>query len=511
MKIGDDSRFRTQHLGEHKAEYTQYEQALKGVTQQPAPAQPQMQDPMQGAIDRFTQMVDTVNQFLNFTDQLLQLPQQVQQQIPQQVMQQLPQIVQQQVQQVLQQALPQVPQEIMQQIPQMVQQQLGEVMQQNPIQQLLQLPQQITQQVTGQVLDQVNGWLQQNGLPTLPDNLSQKAGEWVQQKVMDLIPQDARNILEAAQDPKAWVQNYIRDGVKDFLEPYKEGGGHTEGFKRLGQWGGMEMPDKLYQLGAARGKGKTIAEGEAHFARFGELDAAAQGAWGTAYANGHTDFLSAQGRVFGDAGMKNGALEAYIGVEGRAELIGAHYNFGYATPTVNIAGHDIGIKADVQADAFVGAQGYAEAMIRLGKDPRINVGGEAFVGASATIQGQASLGDMAEIHGSATGWAGAGIKGKLDVGFEDGKLNFDMGFGAALGLGFELDWGFSIDVGAVGDFFADVGGAVMDGLGDVGEAIGGFAEDVGDAIGDAAEAVGDAIGDAANAVGDAVSDFFSGW
>jgi len=228
--------------------------------------------------------------------------------------------------------------------------------------------------------------------------------------------------------------------------------------------------------------------------------------------------VAARGRIFGDAGFKKGALEAYIGAEGRAELIGAHYNFGYATPTVNIAGHEIGIKADVQADAFVGAQGYAEALVRLGKDPRIHIGAEGFAGASATIQGQAALGDLAKVRGSATAWAGVGAKANLDVGYEDGHLKFDLGFGAALGLGFEVDWGFDINVGAVGDFLADVGETVLDGLGDVGDAIGDaadavgdFAEDVGDAIGDAVDAVGDAVGDAVDAVGDSVSDIFSGW
>lgn len=544
MQVGDNSNFRTQNLGEHKVEYSQYEAALKGA-QAPAtqqPVQAPAQEPLQGAGDRFQQMVDVIDKFLGFTDQLLQgagggggMPQ-----IPQQVMQQATQMVQQAIGELLQQAMPQgmpqIPDQVMQQIGDLAQQGIGQLLQQatpQGIQEMLQgagggggggdqgggavnaTGNPITDFLRGQLADGVQDILKQAGLPAIPDNLMNKGLDFIQDKVMDMLPADAKNVLDTAGQllggGKEAVQDFIRKGVTDFLEPYKEGGGHMEGTKRFGQWGDMEMPDRLDKLGAQTTKGKTLAEGEVHYARVGELDEKAAGDWGSAYIKGQTDFLSAQGRVYGDAGMNDGAFEAYIGAQGRAELVGVHYDMGYNTPTVNIAGHDIGIQTNAQVDAFVGAQGNIEADIRLGKDPRVHVGGEAFVGASATIQGQAALGDMAEIHGSATGWAGAGVKGNLDVGFEDGKLNFDIGFGAALGLGFELDWGFSIDVGAVADFAADVGGAIWDGISDAGEAIGDFASDVGGAISDGVEAVGDAIGDAASAVGDAVSDFFSGW
>ena len=309
----------------------------------------------------------------------------------------------------------------------------------------------------------------------------------------------------------------------DKLKPMKHQE-HIEGTKTLKQWGDMKMPDKLYKLGTAwETRGKTIAEGEVKYARGLEVNEKLEGQWGQLTAQGYTDFLKAQGRVYGDYDLKN--MSAYIGAGGRLSLVDAHYQVNYQSPTVNLAGHEIGLNANAKLDAFVGAQGNIEADISLLKDPHLKIGGEAFVGASATIQGQAALGDMAEIHGSATGWVGAGVKGNLDVGFEDGKFTFDIGFGAALGLGFDVDWGFTIDFKEIGETLVDVGDAILDGIGDVGEAIGDavdavgdFAEDVADAVGDAVDAVGDAISDAADAVGDFVSDVgdaissvFSGW
>src|SRR5204863_4275774 len=175
----------------------------------------------------------------------------------------------------------------------------------------------------------------------------------------------------------------------------------------------------------------------------------AQGQWGTAFINGSTN-AGARGRVFGDFSLKD--RRAYIGAEGEAGLH-ATYNAGYSTPRVTIAGQEVGIDAGVTADVFAGAAAKGKIDISLkGNEPHVAVGGEVFAGARASIQGGvgASINghQVAEIHGKAEGWAGAGAKANLDLGFSHGKLNFDVGLGAALGIGGSVDWGFSVSVGA---------------------------------------------------------------
>ncbi len=300
-----------------------------------------------------------------------------------------------------------------------------------------------------------------------------------------------------------FVKGKMKDGVKGLVDRYgsqKLAKGHKEETHRR-TWGDREMPDDLRDL-AKYGKGNTILEGKAEAMRVGELDETWEGDWGDAYAKGHTTLLGAQGRIYQDVGFDDWTLKAEIGAQGKLELAGAHYEVGYNTPTVNIAGHDIGINTKVNLDAEIGARGEIFGKIKLGKENRIQLGAEAFAGASATIQGEAALGDLAAVRGEATAWAGIGAKSELDVGFEDGKLNFDMGLGAALGVGFELDWGFTVDFGEVGEVLYDVGTEISDAVQDVGDAVGDVANDVFDAVGDAAGDVAEAAGDFIDDVGD---------
>jgi len=119
----------------------------------------------------------------------------------------------------------------------------------------------------------------------------------------------------------------------------------------------------------------------------------------------------------------------------------------------------------------------------------VHVGASGFAGASATIKGSESLGDVASVNGSASGYVGVGAKGDVDVGYKDGELSFSFGLGVAWGIGYSLDFGFSVNVGAIAD-------GVYNEAGDACKAVGNACEDAGKAVGNAVEHVADDIGDA---------------
>ena len=260
-----------------------------------------------------------------------------------------------------------------------------------------------------------------------------------------------------------------------------------------GSIGNENMPSNLNSLGTW-GQGTTRADAEWHAAEFGVVNYQSSGDWGSAYFRGSTEVLEVEGRVFGDAGYKDGSYVASGGVQGRFELIGQHYQGGYTSPTLfNFGGYDITSRTTFNADASVGATGTVQGGIALGKNDYVQVGASGFAGASATVQGSESLGNVASVNGSASGYVGVGAKGDVDVGYKDGELNFNFGLGFAWGIGYSLNFGFSVNVGAIADGayheVADAGKWVGNEVGDAGKA-------VGNAVGDAAKDVGDAVGDA---------------
>lgn len=309
------------------------------------------------------------------------------------------------------------------------------------------------------------------------------------------------------------VDNLLFDKI-GLKRSYSGGGSRSAEAGRA--WGsGMSVDDvRNYAMTGQTAygvEGHTLAEGSLGW-KVGEVDRSAQGRWGSAFVNGGTH-VGVRGRVFGDASWED--LTAYIGAEAE---VGARatYNAGYSTPRARIAGQDVGIDAGVTADVFAGAAARGKLGVSLkGGEPHVSVGGEAFAGARASIQGSAAANingtQVASVHGKAEGWAGAGVKANLDVGFKDGKLNFDMGFGAALGIGGSVDWGFSVDVGAIGK-------GIAGGLGNVAMlALSGFdldrtlavtgraAEQIGRNLANAFDKVDDKIEDVAKDAGRAVS------
>jgi hypothetical protein len=321
---------------------------------------------------------------------------------------------------------------------------------------------------------------------------------------------------EPPADPGSWG-----DSLRDLSKTGFEKG--YEALKKKGIWSGSDssknndtdsiwnvgnekLPDNLSHLGDY-GKANTLAEYEWHAARVGEVDYKDQGDWGSFYAKGATDFFKVQGRVYSDVGFKDWTANAGFGVQGRFELVGHHYEAGYSTPSIyNVGGHDLTLNTKVNGDAYVGANGFAEAEIGIGKNTHLDLGAGGFDGASAALKGSETLGDFGGVNGGVGAWAGVGAKVDVDAGFKNGEFSFHFGAGLALGLGLEYDWGFSINFAGIGDSLYNVGADAVDFIGDAGDWVGDAAGDVVEWGGDAAEAVGDFAEGAVDTATGVVSD-----
>jgi hypothetical protein len=178
----------------------------------------------------------------------------------------------------------------------------------------------------------------------------------------------------------------------------------------------------------------------------GGFDASKEVAGGVAYVNGKA-VAGPSYQVVANVDLKNyGAIigaEGKYGVDARAEA-GYQRNFG------QVLGQQIGVNVRANATGFAGAEGSAGAELSFKGGPKFQVGGEVFTGARASLQGTTGLrvnnSEVGSVHAGVEGWAGVGLKGDVDVSFKDGKLNFDVEAGAALGLGGSVDFGGSLDI-----------------------------------------------------------------
>lgn len=229
-------------------------------------------------------------------------------------------------------------------------------------------------------------------------------------------------------------------------------------------------------------KGYTLWDGETHLARPLEIDESKTGDFGAVSAKGRVDVLGVHGRLFGqfDASWKEFVATIGLGVQGSFELIGGHVELKHDAPEVKLAGHDASLHSIINLDAFIGAFAEAGAILSIGSDTFLRIGAEAFAGASASISGATSLGDLLGVNATASAWAGVGAKAILDVGFEDGKIDVDVGVGAAVLYGAAIDWGFTVNVGELAKLAEDEGKLLLE---DPLAFPGDFLQDVGHVLG----------------------------
>ena len=163
-------------------------------------------------------------------------------------------------------------------------------------------------------------------------------------------------------------------------------------------------------------------------------------------ADGSVTVLGVEGSAtahIGDDGV-------VIGANGKAVLIGAEGSVG----------GEWGIaEAEAKGEAYLGAN--AEGDLKLGLTGA-HANGELFAGAKA--EGSVS-GDVGGVGGEvkAEGWAGIGIGGDVDLGFDDGKFHIGGSGGAALGLGGKIGGEITIDPGQI----IDTGGDIIGGIGEM--------------------------------------------
>jgi hypothetical protein len=151
--------------------------------------------------------------------------------------------------------------------------------------------------------------------------------------------------------------------------------------------------------------------------------------------------------VVADPGEGGGLLGT---VEGSARLALA------AVQAQAAARRDLGsvgsVEATARARAMVGVEASGDGELRIGGGVDAEARGGVMVGAVAKAEGRAGMelfGVALEQTGSAEAWAGAGAKGVLGVHASQGRLQWRVGWGAALGIGGATEWNGAVDVSGV--------------------------------------------------------------
>jgi hypothetical protein len=212
-------------------------------------------------------------------------------------------------------------------------------------------------------------------------------------------------------------------------------------------------------------KGYTLADKEAHLWRPIEFARdLATDKIGEASAKGRLDVLAVRGRLFGlaDFNWKKSVFELGLGAQGAFELIGGHIELKHDAPKVLLGGVDAALHTVINGDAYVGAVAEGGAILSLSwddftKKSFLQLGGQAFAGAAASISGSMSLGKLIGVRGSADAYAGVGAKALLKVGFEKGTLDVETGLGAAVAVGAGYDVGVSVNFLEIGKMAEGLG------------------------------------------------------
>lgn len=162
---------------------------------------------------------------------------------------------------------------------------------------------------------------------------------------------------------------------------------------------------------------------------------------------------------------------------------------GHGNGSTTFAWTDDGYLLDIDADAFLGAEAYANGNLEYGalgitsagiamagagaggnymqefdgRNLRTDVGAEAFLGAKAGVEGDVTMfGDDVSLGGGVG--VSTGLGGSFEGGFAFGldEIGVEVDLGLALGLGFDASIDVSFDPIGVGTGLVDAGGAAVD-------------------------------------------------
>jgi hypothetical protein len=238
---------------------------------------------------------------------------------------------------------------------------------------------------------------------------------------------------------------------------------------------------------------------------------------GVAVAKTEGSFGAANGAVSG--GYSASVLEASVG--GKGEV-----SFGHGAAKVNgevhaqatlvdVQGHvkaKLGpAEASAQGGAYVGVKANAQGGVTV--DPVHGIYGveakaDAFAGAKAGISGEVSLGKYASVHGSVEGMAGVGIKVGASAKLEKGRLKFHFEFGAALGIGGKLSFGFDINFKKMADGIKKALNKPIEVAKDITKKVGTFFKEGAKKLGDGLKKTGEKLANGIKDAGHAIKDGF---
>lgn len=235
---------------------------------------------------------------------------------------------------------------------------------------------------------------------------------------------------------------------------------HRSGPSTAGSGSKQTKLGRLDYQGRAAAETETVHGGSAHLDARGltaqgraaaSIGASAQGAAHLEGKLGTVDAVAqARARAFAEAQGtlnvgKNGLVatgEAAAGVEARVD---AHAEFRSAG--IDLGGERLDLNG--QVDAYAEAAARAEGKITVAATlhpPRVDaeVGGKAFAGVKAGVEGRIGIGSFLTLEGHADAWAGAGAEAKGVIGYKDGHLRLSFGAGVAVGVGAGV--GGSVDI-----------------------------------------------------------------
>lgn len=226
-------------------------------------------------------------------------------------------------------------------------------------------------------------------------------------------------------------------------------GGASSGYKNLGK-GASDLMKKAGIAPKVSGQvSGRAAVGDARWS--GQTS----GDWGSASTDVSVSVLEVAASASGEAGVNGLNAYAQGGVSASANLF-------HAKAKGHVKVNGVG-ELNYDASVRVGADGSIQGRVDIGVDGvRVQGRLQAFAGVSAQASGQLKTDFGLGASGSIGVKAGIGIEGNIDIGFKDGKLNFKLDFGVALGIGFSFSIEINIDfkqVGkAIGDFFSKLFG-----------------------------------------------------
>lgn len=223
--------------------------------------------------------------------------------------------------------------------------------------------------------------------------------------------------------------------------------------------------------------GTTLARAQATYKTFGTVNNVVLASGGKGISNyqisasGGANALNAEARtfqmVYGGGTNAGAGYQNMYGAQARADLLDEDYSLNYAGGDTSIGGQDFSVNnnnalATGQASESVAlgaTQADAHGALALGTQG-VHLGGSGGAFAGAAQASSQVAGSVLGQGGFAMGqaWVGAGVKAHASVGLGLNGIHFDLGLGAALGVGGYIQVSGNINLEAAGQSIAAIYG-----------------------------------------------------